>query len=171
MLLAWLNTGCNLICTALHHTFNRLFEKHVPAGTKPFIRRLTIQVCKAEATAPGLTSNRTHNELEVGEQGWACVPCVETYSRLTAMCAIYLNPILPPPPPPRCCCCCCAAGVGVGWQRRCKTRLSLRELEHQGTVFLFSRFLRFGGNRDGGRVRSYCAEWRTLTPGKGDDIT
>ena len=23
----------------------------------------------------------------------------------------------------------------VGWQRRCKTRFSLRELDHQGTVF------------------------------------
>ena len=26
-------------------------------------------------------------------------------------------------------------GVGVGWQRRCKTCLSLRELDNQGTVF------------------------------------
>ena len=25
--------------------------------------------------------------------------------------------------------------VGVGWRRRCKTRLSLRGLENQGTVF------------------------------------
>ncbi|CAN0222306.1 unnamed protein product, partial [Scytosiphon promiscuus] len=30
-----LGGGCNLICTALHHAFNRLFEKHVPAGRKP----------------------------------------------------------------------------------------------------------------------------------------
>ena len=28
-------------------------------------------------------------------------------------------------------------GVGVGWQRRCKTFQSLRELDNQGTVCLF----------------------------------
>ncbi|CAM9391774.1 unnamed protein product, partial [Hapterophycus canaliculatus] len=39
-----LDGGCNLICTSLHHTFNRLFEKHVPAGKQPFIHHLTIQV-------------------------------------------------------------------------------------------------------------------------------
>ena len=27
-------------------------------------------------------------------------------------------------------------GVGVGWQRRCKTYQSVRELDNQGTVFL-----------------------------------
>ncbi|CAN0292175.1 unnamed protein product [Ascophyllum nodosum] len=39
-----LGGGCNLICTALHHTFNRLFEEHVPAGTQPFIDHVTCQV-------------------------------------------------------------------------------------------------------------------------------
>ena len=39
-----MNAGCNLICTALHHTFNRLFEEHVPAGTQPFIDHVTCQV-------------------------------------------------------------------------------------------------------------------------------
>lgn len=36
--------GCNLICTSLHLAFNRLFEKHVPAGKQPYIHHLTIQV-------------------------------------------------------------------------------------------------------------------------------
>ena len=39
-----MNAGCNLICIALHHTFNRLFEEHVPAGTQPFIDHVTCQV-------------------------------------------------------------------------------------------------------------------------------
>ena len=38
-------------------------------------------------------------------------------------------------------------GIGVGWQRRCKTCLSLRELDNQGAVFFF-----FGGHQDGYRV-------------------
>ena len=29
-------------------------------------------------------------------------------------------------------------GVGVGWQRRCKTCQSLRELDNQGTVFFLA---------------------------------
>ena len=57
-------------------------------------------------------------------------------------------------------------GVGVGWQQRCKTCQSLRELDDQGTVFLF--FV-FGGHHDGDRVRSCCTWWRTLTPHKGKD--
>ena len=32
-------------------------------------------------------------------------------------------------------------GVGVGWQQRCKTCQSLRELDDQGTVFFFFLFL------------------------------
>ena len=42
--------------------------------------------------------------------------------------------------------------VGIGWQRRCKTRQSLRELDHQGTVFFFG-----GGaiTMADGRVRSF----------------
>ena len=39
-------------------------------------------------------------------------------------------------------------GVGVGWQRRCKTCQSLRELDNQGTVCL----LFLGGRQDGYRV-------------------
>ena len=39
-----MNAGCNRICTALHHTFNRLFGDHVPAGTQPFIGHVTCQV-------------------------------------------------------------------------------------------------------------------------------
>ena len=31
---------------------------------------------------------------------------------------------------------CMYIGVGVGWQRRCKTCQSLRELDNQGTLFL-----------------------------------
>ena len=53
--------------------------------------------------------------------------------------------------------------VGVGWQRRRKTCLSLRELGHRDTVF-FSRTSRLGGNRHCGQVGSYGAEWRILTP-------
>ena len=56
-------------------------------------------------------------------------------------------------------------GVGVGWQRRCKTCHSLRERDNQGTVFFF-----FTGHHDGYRVtvcRSYCAGWRTLTRTRG----
>ena len=55
---------------------------------------------------------------------------------------------------------------GVGWQRRCKTFRSRRELDHQGAVFLF---FPFGGHHDGYLVRPYCAGWRTLTPHKGND--
>ena len=54
-------------------------------------------------------------------------------------------------------------GVGVGWQRRCKTCQSLRELDNQGTISFFD------GHHDGCRVRSYCAGWRALTQHKGDD--
>ena len=53
---------------------------------------------------------------------------------------------------------------GVGWQKRCKTCQSLRELDNLGgTVFCF------GGHHDGYRVRSYCAGWRALAPHKGND--
>ena len=31
-----------------------------------------------------------------------------------------------------------SAGVGVGWQRRCKIRLSPLELDHQDTAFFLS---------------------------------
>jgi len=41
--------------------------------------------------------------------------------------------------------------VGVGWQRRCKTRLSLRELDNQSTVFFFSSAVTHAG----GLVRSF----------------
>ena len=47
-------------------------------------------------------------------------------------------------------------GVGVGWQRRCKKCLSLRELDKEGTVFFF--FVA-DGHHDGYRVRSCCAGW------------
>ena len=40
-------------------------------------------------------------------------------------------------------------GVRVGWQRRCKTCQSLRELDNQGKVFIL-----FFGHHDGTRVRS-----------------
>ena len=32
-------------------------------------------------------------------------------------------------------------GVGVGWQRRCKTCQSVRELDNRGTVFVFIVFV------------------------------
>ena len=35
--------------------------------------------------------------------------------------------------------------VGVGWQRRCKTRQSLRELDNQGTLLLFLTVAMAGG--------------------------
>ena len=55
--------------------------------------------------------------------------------------------------------------VGVGWRRRCKSRLSLRELGNQSTVFL-GGFLAV--TTAGGRVRSLlCGE--NLTPHKEDD--
>ena len=51
-----------------------------------------------------------------------------------------------------------------------KTCQSPRELENRGDRFLFFVFFScFGGHRDGYRVRSYCAGWRTLTPHKGND--
>ena len=45
--------------------------------------------------------------------------------------------------------------VGVGWQRRCKTRHPLRKQGNQVTDFF--RACVFCGNHDGGRARSYCA--------------
>ena len=60
------------------------------------------------------------------------------------------------------------SGVDVGWQRRCKTCQSLRELYNQGTV---SSCFSFGGHHDGYRVRLCCAGWRILTPHKGNDRT
>ena len=39
--------GCNLVCTALQHTFARLFNLYVPAGERPFIQHLTIQLDNA----------------------------------------------------------------------------------------------------------------------------
>ena len=35
--------------------------------------------------------------------------------------------------------------VGVGWRRRCETRLSLRELNNQGTDFVFLAVTPAGG--------------------------
>ena len=54
MFSTWMNAGGNPICTALLHTFNRLFEEHVPAGTQPFNDHVTCQVdnCGSE--------NKTH---------------------------------------------------------------------------------------------------------------
>ena len=48
--------------------------------------------------------------------------------------------------------------VGVGWQRSCKTRRSLRELDNQGSHRFFSLF--FPGGRVRGMVgsRSVCAK-------------
>ena len=51
-------------------------------------------------------------------------------------------------------------GLASVGKRRRKTRLTLRELDHQGTVF-FSLFMFWRYNRDGGRVRSCCAERAT----------
>ena len=44
----------------------------------------------------------------------------------------------------------CVGWVGVGWQRRCQTRQSLRELDNEGTVSLFLAVAVAGG-----RVRSF----------------
>ena len=43
------------------------------------------------------------------------------------------------------------AGIGVGWHRCSKTRLPLREVDHQGIVFLYY-FLCFRGKRDGAEL-------------------
>ena len=55
--------------------------------------------------------------------------------------------------------------VGVGWQQRCKTFLSLRELDNQGTVFFF--FLGGGAfTTTGGRGKALlCGE--TLSSAQG----
>ena len=53
-------------------------------------------------------------------------------------------------------------GAGVGWQRRRKICQSLRELDNQGTVFVFV-FLAVTMMVIELRRRSCCcAEWRTL---------
>ena len=59
--------------------------------------------------------------------------------------------------------------VGIGWQQRCISRQSLRELDNQNTVFVFVLVLFLAVVIADGRVRSYCAGWRTLAPHKGDD--
>ena len=49
------------------------------------------------------------------------------------------------------------ASVGISWRRRCKTRVSLRELDSQGTVFFLGGGLAV--TTAGGRVRSFlCGE-------------
>ena len=54
--------------------------------------------------------------------------------------------------------------IGVGWRRRCKTRLSLRDLASQGTVFFLAV------TTAGGRVKPFInSAGRTTTPHKGDD--
>ena len=56
--------------------------------------------------------------------------------------------------------------AGVGWRRRCKTRLSPRELDNQGTVFSFWVSPRLAVESD------HCCAARTLTPHKrGDRMT
>ena len=40
-------TGCNHVCTAVHHALDRLFKLHVSAREQRFIRHLTIQVDNA----------------------------------------------------------------------------------------------------------------------------
>ena len=62
---------------------------------------------------------------------------------------------LTPPPPST------IGWIGAGWRRRCKTRLSLRELDSQGTSFFFWRSPRLAVELD-----RFCAG---RTPHKGDD--
>lgn len=38
------DAGCNLICTSLHKVLHRLFELHVPSGTRPHIGHFSVQV-------------------------------------------------------------------------------------------------------------------------------
>ena len=56
--------------------------------------------------------------------------------------------------------------VGVGWQRRCTTRRSLRERDNRGTCRFLVLFL---GGRHGWRS-SYiiCAGWRNLNSSQGE---
>ena len=56
--------------------------------------------------------------------------------------------------------------VGVGWQRRCKTRQSLHELGNQATLFVFwwSPWLAVEF------YIMYVCGWRTLTPHQGNDF-
>ena len=55
--------------------------------------------------------------------------------------------------------------VGVGWRRRCTTRLSLRELDNQGTVLLLLFFTIT--TVDGLVIDHFCAG-RTSILRKGD---
>ena len=66
-----MNAGCNLICTALHHTFNRLFEEHVPAGTQPFIDHVTCQVDNCGSETRITSSSATSGPLLVVESSAA----------------------------------------------------------------------------------------------------
>ena len=64
--------------------------------------------------------------VEVLEKNFRSTPL---YTVLVISTVVF-STLVPPPPP--------YIGVGVGWQRRCKTCQSLRELDNQGTVsFLF----------------------------------
>ena len=56
-------------------------------------------------------------------------------------------------------------GLALDGSDAVKYAKSLRELGNQGTFFCVFH----GGHRDGYRVRSYCAGWRTVTPHKGND--
>ena len=57
--------------------------------------------------------------------------------------------------------------AGVGWQRRCKTRQSLRELYNQGSVFCL--FVFFCGRHGWRSSQIRYAGWRALTTYKGNN--
>ena len=52
--------------------------------------------------------------------------------------------------------------VGVGWRRRGKTRLSMRQLDNHGNGFCFVAVTTAGGRA------IICVGWTTLTPYKGN---
>ena len=65
----------------------------------------------------------------------------------------------------------CVGWVIVSRQGRCKTHQSLREVGQPGYRFLFVCLFCFvlAVAMAGGRLRSFYAGWRTLTPHKGND--
>ena len=80
-----------------------------------------------------------------------------------------MTPEIPPPPPRARAAAVAAALLGlasVGNDAE-KHASHLRALDNQDAVVFFCRVLCFGGNRDVGQFRSYCAGWRAFTPRKG----
>ena len=89
-----------------------------------------------------------------------CVQCIHSL-QLSVYPNTALDRAAAPPPPYY-----IEVGFDVGWRRRCNTRLSLRELDSQGTVvFCFRRLPRLAVELD-----HFCVG-RTFSPHKGIDRT